>query len=116
MEPRSSKTESQHEDDVTMDVLFGNASKQQIRHLIEILARACGLVLFKYLLSARELAARLGISVAQVFRMNSSGALGPRPIKFGEKCSRWITAEVEAWVRAGCPSREQWLHRQMDKN
>lgn len=115
MEPRGSKTNSRQENDTTVDPLSDDAGTGRTRHPMEVLAGALGLALNKQLLSAREVAGRLGISLAQFFRMNSSGAFGPRPIKFGQKCSRWRAAELEAWVRAGCPLREQWLRVQKDR-
>ena len=86
----------------------GQGGWQPVPDPLAVFARAWSLALTKHLLTAEEAAERLGISPAHFFRMNSSGALGPRPIKLGEKCSRWRAAELQAWVDAGCPTREKW--------
>ncbi|MGD9689172.1 MAG: helix-turn-helix transcriptional regulator [Phycisphaerales bacterium] len=57
-------------------------------------------------LSPVEVAAALGISRAQVFRLESSGRL-PRPIRLG-RIVRWDRATFEAWLAAGAPRRESW--------
>jgi predicted DNA-binding transcriptional regulator AlpA len=86
----------------------GKGGGQPIPGPLTVFARAWSLALTKHLLTAEEAAGRLGVSLAYFFRMNSSGQLGPRAVKFGEKCSRWRAAELQAWVDAGCPSRELW--------
>ncbi|GEM_PF-750093 len=53
------------------------------------------------LLDAAGVAARLGCSKATVWRLRDSGKL-PQPVKVGS-LTRWRTADVEAWVNAGCP-------------
>lgn len=57
-------------------------------------------------LSPEELARSLGISRAHVFRLNSTGKL-PKPVRFGRSV-RWPVREIEAWLAAGCPCREEW--------
>ena len=83
---------------------------------VKLLVEALNMTVTKHLLTADEAVGRLGISPAHFFRMNSSGQLGPRPIKLGEKCSRWRAAELQAWVDAGCPSRDRWLAMLEEKN
>lgn len=53
------------------------------------------------LLSAQTLAQRLAVSVRTLWRLRSSGKL-PEPIRLGGAV-RWRTADVDAWVAAGCP-------------
>lgn len=48
----------------------------------------------------------LSVSVRMVGKMNSSGRL-PRPIHLGRSV-RWSVAELEAWLAADAPSRDQW--------
>ena len=55
---------------------------------------------------AKTLAGLLGVSKRHVRRMNSAGSL-PRPIKLGRSV-RWSVAEVNQWIEAGCPDRENW--------
>lgn len=58
---------------------------------------------------AKELAAMLGISLRQVWRLNSAELL-PRPIYLGGSC-KWLRKEIEAFLEAGCPDRESWEAR-----
>ena len=46
------------------------------------------------------------MSARSIRRMNSAGRL-PRPVKIGGAV-KWRVAEIEAWVRAGCPDRKAW--------
>ena len=57
-------------------------------------------------LNAKQAAAMLNVSVRQLWRLNSTGQL-PKPIRLGH-CVRWRKAELEAFVEAGCPTREKW--------
>ena len=56
--------------------------------------------------NARQAAKMLNVSVRQVWRLCNTGKL-PKPIRLGH-CVRWRKAELEAFVAAGCPTREQW--------
>jgi predicted DNA-binding transcriptional regulator AlpA len=52
----------------------------------------------------------LAISAATGWRWNALGRL-PRPINFasqGRSTLRWRLAEIQAWIEAGCPSRDLW--------
>ena len=53
------------------------------------------------LLSAQTLAKRLAVSVRTLWRLRSSGKL-PEPVRLGGAV-RWRTADIDAWVAAGCP-------------
>ena len=55
---------------------------------------------------AKELAALLGVSLRQVWRLNAAGKL-PRPVRLGGSV-RWLRKEIEAFVGAGCPDRQTW--------
>ena len=55
---------------------------------------------------AKELAALLGVSLRQVWRLNAAGKL-PRPVRLGGAV-RWLRKEIEAFVEAGCPDRQTW--------
>ena len=52
-----------------------------------------------WLLTARDVARLLQISVRQVWRWNASGAL-PRPVRLGGRVVRWRAEELAAWVEA----------------
>ncbi len=56
--------------------------------------------------SAKELGALLGVSLRQVWRLNSTGKL-PKPIRLGGSV-RWRRDEIIAFVEAGCPDRQTW--------
>ena len=53
------------------------------------------------LLSAQTLAKRLAVSLRTLWRLRSSGKL-PEPVRLGGAV-RWRTADIDAWVAAGCP-------------
>ena len=59
--------------------------------------------------SARDLAVMLGVSLRQVWRLNSAGKL-PKPIRLGGSV-RWNRAEIHQWFEAGCPDRRTWEAR-----
>lgn len=57
------------------------------------------------LLDVRSVAALLGgCSTRHVYRLADACRM-PRPIKLGTLV-RWSRAELEAWIGAGCPSRQ----------
>lgn len=58
-------------------------------------------------LSAAELAQRLGISERHLWGCLANGRLGPQPIALG-RSKKWNAAEVQAWLDAGGPSRDEW--------
>ena len=62
------------------------------------------------LLSAQDAAKLLGIGRSHFYGLHSSGRLGPLPVKLGRR-ALWNRKELEAWVEAGCPTREQWQRR-----
>ena len=59
------------------------------------------------LLSAADAARILGIGKRHFYGLHSSGKLGPLPISLGRR-TLWRREELEAWVRAGCPARQEW--------
>jgi len=63
------------------------------------------------LVGAKDVAKLLGVSVRSVWNMHQTGALGPLPIRLGAR-TLWRTADIEAWVRLGCPNRERWTDMQ----
>ena len=58
------------------------------------------------LIDIRRLGALLARSVASLERDQAAGRL-PAPVYVGGS-RRWRRAEVEDWVRAGCPDRDRW--------
>jgi predicted DNA-binding transcriptional regulator AlpA len=65
-------------------------------------------------LSATDLGRLLSISVRQVWTWDSTGLLGPAPLKLSERISRWDRSEIERWW-AACRAagrrigRREWL-------
>ena len=57
-------------------------------------------------LTAKELAARLGISRAHVWKLLSLGQLPP-PVRLG-RAVRWDKRVIDAWLTAGAPPMAQW--------
>lgn len=54
------------------------------------------------LINVDQVATLLGVSARTVRRMADSGAM-PRPRRLNTLI-RWSRLEIEAWVKAGCPS------------
>jgi excisionase family DNA binding protein len=55
------------------------------------------------LVSAKQLAELLSVSVRTIRRLDTSGVL-PKPVQLGGSV-RWPQREIAAWIAAGCPSR-----------
>lgn len=70
-------------------------TKEQVRKHIE-----------GHLVSAKELAGLMGVSLRHVRRLDSAGKL-PRPIRIGGSV-RWLITEVKDWLNAGAPDRKAW--------
>ena len=68
------------------------------------------------LLTAKDVAEELRVSLRHVWRMNNSGKL-PRPVRIGRSV-RWSRSTIIAWIAAGCPDRADWeaMTAAMDKN
>ncbi len=62
----------------------------------------------KLLLSAVDAAKLISVGRSHFYALHSSGRLGPMPIQLGRR-TLWNRKELESWVAAGCPAREQWL-------
>ena len=60
----------------------------------------------RIVISAKELAQRLGISLRHMRRLQAAGK-APSPVRLG-RCVRWPVAEIEAWIAAGAPHRRAW--------
>ena len=58
------------------------------------------------LLSDKQLAVALNVSVGHVHALDNSGKL-PKPRKLN-KSVRWSTQEIREWIAAGCPDRLKW--------
>ena len=59
------------------------------------------------LLSFADAASLLGISRATLYQLHSDGRLGPMVVKIGRR-SLLNRAELESWVNAGLPCRNEW--------
>jgi RNA polymerase sigma factor (sigma-70 family) len=63
------------------------------------------------LISARAAAVMCGRS-ERTWRTWDSAGLIPQPVRIGRN-TLWRQAELQAWIAAGCPCREDWeIHRQ----
>ena len=60
------------------------------------------------LLTVAGFAALLQVSTRQIYLMEGDGRLGPERVQIG-RAVRFRRREVEDWIAAGCPSREEWL-------
>ncbi|QDS97083.1 helix-turn-helix transcriptional regulator [Adhaeretor mobilis] len=54
------------------------------------------------LATPKQVADLLQVSTRTLWRMRSAGSL-PTPVRLGAAV-RWRRAEIEAWIREGCPS------------
>lgn len=59
------------------------------------------------LVSATEAANLLGVCRGHFYTLHNSGRLGPLPIRLGRR-ALWSRKELESWVVADCPARQQW--------
>lgn len=55
-------------------------------------------------LRVQELAERYDVSVSQVWRLVSLGAL-PEPIKLSARCTRWPVADLDFWDKINYRSK-----------
>jgi excisionase family DNA binding protein len=60
----------------------------------------------RLLITARQVAASLGVSLRTVRSWDSGGRL-PRPVRIG-RSTRWRAEELQRWTSAGCPRRVDW--------
>ena len=58
-----------------------------------------------WLLTAKQLAALLQVSLRTLWRMRSAGQV-PSPLRFGGTV-RWRKDEVLQWIAAGCPTQRK---------
>lgn len=60
-------------------------------------------------LSPAEAARFIGVSPSKLHELNSRGLM-PAPAELGDgKCPRFSRSILSAWLKAGAPSRIQWL-------
>ena len=60
-------------------------------------------------LDVKQTAGLIGVSESTFWKMHSQG-LVPLPLRFG-RVRRWRREEIAAWIKAGCPHRDQWQYR-----
>lgn len=65
------------------------------------------------LLKWADLARVMNVSTSAVWSMHRDGRLGPLPLRFGPRCSRFRRQEVLDWIVAGSPPRNEWQARQL---
>ena len=59
------------------------------------------------LVKPADAARLLGMSRSTLDKLEASGVIGPRPIRFGGKVL-WSLTELRKWIEAGCPGRVEW--------
>lgn len=57
------------------------------------------------LLTAKEVAALLNVSMRSFWRLKSEGAI-PSPIRLGRSI-RWALRTINEWIERGCPAPER---------
>jgi prophage regulatory protein len=62
------------------------------------------------LISARDLAALLGVGLRTLRAMDVSGRI-PAPLRLSPGCVRWRYAEIHDWIAVGAPDRKTWEAR-----
>ncbi len=60
----------------------------------------------KELWTAKDVAVALSVSVRHVWKLLSSGKL-PKPVRLAGSV-RWRRHELEEWMAASCPCRDEW--------
>ncbi len=63
------------------------------------------------LLTIPQVCELVNVKRATFYKLNASGAFAPLPVGLCHKVL-YQRAEVEAWVAAKCPHRQQWLAMQ----
>lgn len=63
---------------------------------------------------ADAVARLLCVSVRHLWDLNASGRV-PRPVRLGRSV-RWDVAELESWLAAGAPSRDEWERLKAQNN
>jgi len=62
------------------------------------------------MLTRRETAKLIGVSLSSFADLESRGLLGPQSVRIGDgRIVRYNRNEVQAWCEAGAPSRQRWL-------
>lgn len=61
----------------------------------------------KRLGSVKAVAARLDVTERWIWKALSNAKFGPVPIRLGRSV-KFDLDELEHWIDAGCPAREQW--------
>jgi len=69
--------------------------------------RALDATIEPLLIDGPALARRLCISVSTLHSLRRAGRMPLRIIRLA-RCVRFDRAEVDAWIRAGCPAAERW--------
>jgi len=69
--------------------------------------------------SAADVAGMLRVSTRQIWAMHASGQLGPVPVTFSARLTRWDAAEIRAWwdacrVAGRRIGRSEWLKEKKD--
>ena len=62
------------------------------------------------LLTAQVIGEMLSLSKRAVFRMKSAGLICPS-IKVGQGAIRWLTSDIEQWIKWGCCSMQEFEAR-----
>ena len=65
-----------------------------------------------FLIDAARMAVLLSVSESYIRQLDNNGGL-PHAVKLGTR-KLWITAEIEAWSKKGCPDRVQWNLQKAD--
>jgi predicted DNA-binding transcriptional regulator AlpA len=58
-------------------------------------------------LDAADAARFCGVSRSKWLAMSNAGHC-PAPVELGDRCPRWLRSELNAWLRAGAPTRTTW--------
>ena len=59
------------------------------------------------LLTIRETATRCGLCVREIYRLCAADRFGPEIVRIGRSV-RIRESELDAWLRASCPPRDQF--------
>jgi len=61
------------------------------------------------MLDSIQTARLLGVARSTFWKLYTQGRT-PEAVRLSDRVVRWRKAEIEAWVHAGCPTRDKWKY------
>lgn len=58
-----------------------------------------------FLLRLPEVKTRTGLSRSEIYRRVQAGRF-PSPVKLGERCTAWVSADIDRWIASHIAARD----------